>query len=140
MFFLNPEPATAVTKETKRCQHFPCCFPVLTVFSGKLEKGFKKYMYITCTFLMYSVTLSYALFILFKKNQFCSRSSKGSIGALPVICSLASHSAIQLCGVSFLFQAVIGCGSTKNGNITGVQTHCKSNPRSGPACVLCCYK
>lgn len=74
------------------------------------------------------------------KNQFCSRSSKGRIGAVPVVCSLTSHSAIQLCGVSFLFQAVIGWGSTKNENITGVQMNCKSNPRFGPTCVLCCYK
>lgn len=85
---------------------FPVAFQCLQIFRQNWKKGCKKYMYITCTFFMYSVTWSYALFILFKKNQFCSRSSKESIGAMPVICSLASHSAIQLCGVSFLFWAV----------------------------------
>lgn len=130
MPFVNPEPATAVTKLTKKTPAFFLFTFHWVHLQENRKKHIKKYMCITYTFLfMYCVPLSsYVLLTLFKKkNQFCSRKRKETIGAVPVICSLASHFAMQVCGVSFLFQVVIGHGSSKHGNITGVQANCKSS-------------
>lgn len=118
---------------------FPVTFQCLHFLQENRKKHVKKYMYITCTFFLHVLCafkfLGYVLFILLKKNQFCSRKRKETIGAVPVICSLASHFAIQVYGVSFLFQAVVGYGSTKHGNITGVQTNCKSG-LAPPVCSI----